>query len=1370
MDIIKRLQLNKNPKDIKSGSIIGAKNIMLDPISSSITNEYGFKTAFDAEQAIGQGYYIVGTIACNEELVIFLHKDKIGQNPEDSKIYRLSENTNKRSTIVESNWKWEGGTVFGTFAYNYKNQLIVAVSEKDSNKDVPLKIINLDLCSDDDKITYNLEEEIPKFNVNYSVEQKGSLVCGTYTFFIRFLISKDTYTKWFQITDDIIIIDSAIKDKPKHTYYDGNLIIESTKNILINTNLISNRCINLNLDIDTDKFEKYQIGYVIKHDSDTKGRILNDYNITVKNITVSDNNFLEELNVENLLEEPNQFYNVKNLLNYNNRLYVSNYSFNKNDYSKNQEIANNVKVFLNTIDIPINLDDEYKYQVYGYDGANSSRNLAYICDLNNKFLDDDYLSLNDTKKFLQDIKLYDVADGYIKQAIWSLNEFSINNAQQQIPSLRYPEENYNLDTSENTPGIAEFWIIPNNNDISNLSKCIRFAHTLNIRYNTNNHTNEDIVISFNEQIRIKGDQNNHLIIKYNNIEIDLTKAYIGVLLYTVNGHVQFAESVGLEGVIGLNFSFPVSNYYTNYIVSYEQQQRLIDYSNIGLHYNNNRTLIPGQIYNFYIHFVRKDMSVTEGYRISPKDDEPIIDENTSLIYINGDNSDNRFYKILIQDTYYFYCPGVLTNTDNNKLLVPSFKVNTQKFDNTDFVGFFISYENINITSMPVVGIDEKTINNVDYKYFTSSEYLYNIKNLTGNYVLESFRKRGTITTPNKKYDISTKTSYVEGYKEPHLKLVSNISDFQKGTRDDIPTKYVLGIVNKNIYQNTYKTLYQLTNIIFIDENKVVTESDYNTAYCYLPGFLNYEKVFVYDKEVVLSPVTTHNYNKEGNTIGNYQIMQFLFNNYCNSPLNAISLKEDYDKGSLVIDKNGTVKTVFNSVLEPNKLQDFLELKPAYNSKSLKSYVNYNENTENTFDKTIYRSDIISDESLNNGFRHFNIENYKNILENKGNIVNIVGYGLYMLVHTEYSLFVFDRSNQLSENAQLQIPDVFDIDYKELTPSGEGFGGLKDKEESILTKHGYIWFDRISKSIFIFNGEIKPISSDIHKLIKQFTSNDNYSYIRFAEDYISNRLLITLRSDYNVSTYITLSYSFDTNTFISLHDYTFDNNYKTYNNSYLFSKEYNNKLFAWNNKSLTFDDFKTNKYPLFDTIKYNDKICSYVDIIFNDLYEVPKTLNSISYILSRNNYYGYSTNIIDQYFNTDFDNKPHQDKEKLYSGFKLFICTDLTFSGEVDISQDEEVNRLNGKKPQWNNGIWNFNWFRENIKKDVTNAELEQQKVNQQMKEVYQQHDNLYQSGLEKSDMRSLINGKYFIFRFIFERNEEDLNLKFETLDANISRL
>ena len=1363
MDIIKRLQLNKNPKDIKSGSVIGAKNIMLDPISSSITNEYGFKTAYEAPS----GFKIVGAIPCNEEIVIFLYNS----NSKQSKIYRLSETNNLPSREVESNWKWEGGTVFGTFAYNYKNQLIIALSEKDANKDVPLKIINLDICKATDKITYNLEEEIPKFNINYTVEQKGSLVCGTYTFFIRFLISKDTYTKWFQITDDIIIIDSVIKEKPKHTYDNGNLNITGIKNILINTNLISNRSINLNLNIDTDKFETYQIGYIIKHDSDTKGRILNNYNIAVKNITISNNNFLEELDITELLEEPNQFYNVKNLINYNNRLYISNYSFNKNDYDRNQEIANNIKVYLKTIDIPVNLDDEYKYQIYGYSGRSSTGELEYVCDLDNKFLDNTYLSLEDSIEFLKKIKLYNLSRNSIIQAIDTLNNYSFINSQKPIAS-RYPEDNYNLDTSENIPGSASFWIIPNNNPVNNLSKCIRIANATNIRYNTNTHFNELVNLSFNEEIRVKGDENNHIIIKYQNLEIDLTKAYFGVLFYTTNGHVQFSDYIGQEGVIGLTFDFP-AHYHTTYILKYEQQQRLVDYSNVGLHYNNNRTLIPGQIYNFYVHFVRKDMSVTEGYRIIPGSNEPIFNKNTKNVYIDSSNESSYFYKILIQGAYYFYCPGVFTKDNNNKLIVPNFKLDKNKLINTDFIGFFITYEDINIVSIPVVGTEEKLENNINYKHFTNTEYLYNVRNLTGNYILETFRKYGNISNVNKQYNITSKSVYAEFYKEQHLRVVSNISDFQKGTSEDIPTKYAFCIYDENIYQNTYKTLYQLTNIVFVDENKAILENNYDNSYCYLPGFLNYEKVFIYDKEVVLSPVTNNNYDKQGNTIGDYEITQFLFNNYCNTPINAISLKQDYDKGSLVIMRNNAYyKTVFNSVLEPNKLNDFLELKASYNSKPIKSYTNHNEDSQNSFEKTIYRSDIISDESLNNGFRHFNIENYKNIIENKGNIVNIVGYGLYMLVHTEYSLFVFDRNNQLSENAQLQIPDVFDIDYKELTPSGEGFGGLKNKEESILTKHGYIWFDRISLSIFLFDGQIKPISADIHNLLKKIFSTYYFPEIRFGEDYISNRLLVCINYQSGNRLYtITLSYSFDTNTFISSHDYSFDKNYKTYNRSYFFKKgeETENKLYIFNRSSSDYLELRSLNSGL-NTIIENNKVCSYVDIIFNDLYEIPKTLNSISYIMSRNNDFNLNTNIIDKYFNTDFDNEKHQNKLRLYSGFKLYICTDLTFSGELDISKSEEINILNGNKPYWNNGVWNFNWFRENINKDVTNDELQQQNVNNQMKEVYQQHDNLYQSGLEKSDMRSTINGKYFILRFVFERNNEDLNLKFETLDVNISKL
>ena len=109
---------------------------------------------------------------------------------------------------------------------------------------------------------------------------------------------------------------------------------------------------------------------------------------------------------------------------------------------------------------------------------------------------------------------------------------------------------------------------------------------------------------------------------------------------------------------------------------------------------------------------------------------------------------------------------------------------------------------------------------------------------------------------------------------------------------------------------------------------------------------------------------------------------------------------------------------------------------------------------------------------------------KPIFENKGKIINIVGIGLYFIVHTEYSIFVFDRTPKLTAKTQLDIPDVFDIDYQDLMPSNEGFGGLANKDESIITKNGYIWYDRINKYIFSYeNGKVTILSVDINNFLK-----------------------------------------------------------------------------------------------------------------------------------------------------------------------------------------------------------------------------------------------------------------------------------------------
>ena len=46
MEIIPKLNLNRNPKDIPNNSIVAAKNMVVDDTGSYLTNEWGFVVAF----------------------------------------------------------------------------------------------------------------------------------------------------------------------------------------------------------------------------------------------------------------------------------------------------------------------------------------------------------------------------------------------------------------------------------------------------------------------------------------------------------------------------------------------------------------------------------------------------------------------------------------------------------------------------------------------------------------------------------------------------------------------------------------------------------------------------------------------------------------------------------------------------------------------------------------------------------------------------------------------------------------------------------------------------------------------------------------------------------------------------------------------------------------------------------------------------------------------------------------------------------------------------------------------------------------------------------------------------------------------------
>ena len=156
MEIVKKLNLNKTPQAVDNGSLIFAKNIKLSADSHYLTNE---------ESLLGVASLankIVGVIPTNKELVVFKYDDVNNI----SSILRIKETESGVETIiVPNNWKYNGGTITGTYTYNVKNELIVAFGEYDANIDVPLKTINLDTSTANDyEDLYNIAPNVPICN------------------------------------------------------------------------------------------------------------------------------------------------------------------------------------------------------------------------------------------------------------------------------------------------------------------------------------------------------------------------------------------------------------------------------------------------------------------------------------------------------------------------------------------------------------------------------------------------------------------------------------------------------------------------------------------------------------------------------------------------------------------------------------------------------------------------------------------------------------------------------------------------------------------------------------------------------------------------------------------------------------------------------------------------------------------------------------------------------------------------------------------------------------------------------------------------------------------------------------------------------
>ena len=327
MEIVKELNKDGGYESIKNGSMTHAVNAMVSRDGNSIQNEQSIETII----TLSKNEEIVGVISCSDEIVIFTN---------NSKIRRYKEST-KAITEVATNWNYQGGKVIGTYTYNVNNELIVAITELNSDEEVPLKIINLNkpnYLEGGSDIKYTLVPNIPKTNLNNSKLVSGSAIYkGIYNFFIRYKEGSD-YTGWFPIGTPVLVWDkgnqTTIEDNSfgyddssgnlSVNYKIGNFTFKEDTNL--NTEKV-NLNIELGLQIDNSglNYTAYQIGYIINtQKGDTKVYNTSDINIKTSRITIDDV-YNETFSLDDITSSFFNLYNVKTLCNYNNRLYVANY-------------------------------------------------------------------------------------------------------------------------------------------------------------------------------------------------------------------------------------------------------------------------------------------------------------------------------------------------------------------------------------------------------------------------------------------------------------------------------------------------------------------------------------------------------------------------------------------------------------------------------------------------------------------------------------------------------------------------------------------------------------------------------------------------------------------------------------------------------------------------------------------------------------------------------------------------------------------------------------------------------------------------------------------------------------------------------------
>lgn len=1328
MNIIPELNLNKNFKDIKNGCIIRGHNIAIDNDTGFIRNDNSIElndylnTELKLHKKINKEDIenkIIHACPTQTEIIFFTKKE----DEQFVKIFRYNETTNEISEYGKIDYN--NGEIVTTFTYN-KGHLIISIAEYNcpNGHKAPLRVIDLDDAElsqspveGQSNPYHSICPEVLIPNCSFNI-MHGTAIKGWYYVFVRYKINNNNYTQWFN-TNGSIFLDTYNDEYIEKYFISKNNNIEDTEenkntfkhvdifetaiktNVSNNTELCNNtfKCILNNLD---DRYDYYQIGFVIVSKTYSKCYISNDYNINNNEFIFTTNN-LKENSIESIIKSYFNYYNVKSIDTYNNQLYIGNYE-EDNDNIDVSDIKVDLKIKTTNVGVskvkPMIVDEDNSFPVTVKCSNGEKESINYTAGF-----------LNENREVLIPLKSIPIAKcinfvGTDYEVIYDTLQFCL------LPDkVRIIAQTSKTGFKNYVDDINNFYvkISKNNNIVPEI-------------YIKKDNVLEKVQSSINNLYMIANGKYDTLILKFDPIDAPTNFDDHYFIPYSCTYEYDIDDSNVEESIEVIN------NEFTNV--------------------NNSLGIASGEWYNFFIHFVNKYGEITRGYNLNK--------------FVVNDLSDD-----------------IITKISNKNLLI---KLPILHFLNTkynidikldklpsNYIGYFVSYEKVDkfIKFRCIGKLDN--INGNKYTFKLYNDYIYSFDKIDFNFEeLDVYETNNKIKeggkNKNPKEDIVRVNDKINTFVITNKKLTLpdtynnlgnvgyiEIEAVKKEIDEEDEENESVNIAKSIFYSfhlrksddyinevfgNKSKTLIPCSNICYNintyininTKNKFISNA--HATFFFKNTYWNAGE-FNFKELIIKADSTTDNKLSINNS--NYSIVY---------PFYIINFKDEFDIPieSLTFNNKPVIQIFpiegLNTTNDKTKsfaggyiteIKNFIDLykQPQVSYVDLYPKPNYNFDEENInyiFSKTIRRSNIIQDESKHIGWRFFETENYKNINENKGDIVKLVGVGNNFLIHTEHSIFRFNADNTIKAtegDIALASQNIWDVNYQELTSSKLGHYGLYHEKESIIGSFGYVFYDKVENKFYRFdNNSFGQIDEHINQYI-QYLNDDNtkLNKVRFINDEKRNRLLIviTYKDRHEKILIKILSYNYKTNTFVSFHEYDLIEGYNTKSNLYLISR----------------DDCELSKFNEYKYGEYIDSNSSSITILINDSFDIIKCLDSISYKVNKESRC--------EVFNY-FDNA----KDTYYSGKYLTIFTNLCNTKEIDIEVDQtKLNSIEEyDKPYWELGNWNFNLIRDKIVDYLGN------KLN--------------------AENSSRVFGNWFgvQFRFVVTENQDKIELEF--LDYKLS--